>query len=130
MIGQPIAGVRRALDCVPSGEVEYQVVRAPDGNPIAKVGTDCAANPGAGTLWQMATIEELRGLGIGTHVISAAEYASENAACPSPNWTSRSTIPGHGLCTNVSDTARQVADPPPGTSKTPTERQASTRRTS
>ena len=37
------------------------------------MGIDYAANPGAGTLWQMATIQELRGLGIGTHLISAAE---------------------------------------------------------
>jgi len=37
------------------------------------LGIDYAANSGAGTLWQMATIEELRGLGIGTELISAAE---------------------------------------------------------
>src|SRR5262249_33062022 len=52
---------------------EYLAVRAPNGYPIAKVGIDYAANPGAGLLWQMATIQELRGLGIGTHLISAAE---------------------------------------------------------
>jgi ribosomal protein S18 acetylase RimI-like enzyme len=68
-----LVSVRRALDRVRSGEVEYLVVRAPNGDPVAKVGIDYAANPGAGTLWQMATIEELRGLGIGTHLISAAE---------------------------------------------------------
>ena len=68
-----LVSVRRALDRVRSGEVEYLAVRAPAGDPIAKVGIDYAANPGAGTLWQMATIQELRGLGIGTHLISAAE---------------------------------------------------------
>ena len=68
-----LINVRRALDRVRSGEVEYLVVRAPNGDPIAKVGIDYAATPGAGTLWQMATIEELRGLGIGTQLISAAE---------------------------------------------------------
>jgi ribosomal protein S18 acetylase RimI-like enzyme len=68
-----LVSVRRALERVRSGEVEYLVVRAPNGDPIAKVGIDYAAHPDAGTLWQMATIEELRGLGIGTHLIAAAE---------------------------------------------------------
>jgi ribosomal protein S18 acetylase RimI-like enzyme len=65
--------VGRALDRVASGEVEYLAVRAPDGHPIAKVGIDYAANPGAGTLWQMATTDELQGLGIGAYLISIAE---------------------------------------------------------
>jgi ribosomal protein S18 acetylase RimI-like enzyme len=68
-----LASVRRALERVRSGEVEYLAVRAPDGHAIAKVGIDYAANPGAGTLWQMTTSHELRGLGIGTHLISVAE---------------------------------------------------------
>ena len=68
-----LVSVRRALERVRSDEVEYLVVRAPNGDPIAKVGIDYAANPGAGTLWQMVTIQELRGLGIGTQLISAAE---------------------------------------------------------
>ena len=68
-----LVSVRRALDRVRSGEVEYLAVRAPNGDPIAKVAIDYAANPGAGTLWQIAVTEELRGLGIGTHLISAAE---------------------------------------------------------
>jgi ribosomal protein S18 acetylase RimI-like enzyme len=53
--------------------VEYLAVREPNGKPIAKLGIDYAPNPGTGTLWQIATIQELRGLGIGTHLISAAE---------------------------------------------------------
>jgi ribosomal protein S18 acetylase RimI-like enzyme len=68
-----LVSVRRALERVRSGEVEYLAVRAPDGHPIAKVGIDYVANPGAGTLWQMATTTELRGLGIGTHLIAVAE---------------------------------------------------------
>ena len=42
------------------------------------MGIDYAATPGAGTLWQMATVEELRGLGIGAHLISAAENRIRN----------------------------------------------------
>jgi ribosomal protein S18 acetylase RimI-like enzyme len=68
-----LVSVRRALDRVRSGEVEYLVVRAPNGDPVAKAGIDYTANPGTGTLWQMTTIQELRGLGIGKHLISAAE---------------------------------------------------------
>ena len=73
-----LVSVRRALERVRSGEVEYLAVRAPNGDPTAKVGIDRAATPGAGTLWQMATIQELRGLGIGTHLISAAENRIRN----------------------------------------------------
>src|SRR5688572_18242151 len=65
-----LVSVRQALDRVALGEVEYLVVRAPDGHPVAKVGIDYAAEPGVGTLWQMATAHELQGRGIGTHLIS------------------------------------------------------------
>jgi ribosomal protein S18 acetylase RimI-like enzyme len=68
-----LVSVGRALARVALGEAEYLAVRAPDGQPIAKVGIDYAVNPGAGTLWQMATARELQGLGIGTHLISVAE---------------------------------------------------------
>src|SRR5262249_17339975 len=68
-----LESVRRALERVPSGEVEYLVVRGPDGHPIAKVGIDYAVYPGVGTLWQMANAHALQGRGIGTHLISAAE---------------------------------------------------------
>jgi ribosomal protein S18 acetylase RimI-like enzyme len=68
-----LASVGRALDRVASGEVEYLVVRAPGGEPIAKGGIDYAEEPGAGTIWQVATAQELQSLGIGTHLIAAAE---------------------------------------------------------
>ncbi len=68
-----LASVGQALDRVDSGEVEYLVVRAPSGEPIAKGGIDYVETPGAGTLWQFATLSELQGLGIGTHLIAVAE---------------------------------------------------------
>ena len=68
-----LASVARALDRVESGGVEYLVVRAPRGEPIAKGGIDYAVKPGTGTLMQVATAHELQGLGIGTHLIAAAE---------------------------------------------------------
>jgi ribosomal protein S18 acetylase RimI-like enzyme len=68
-----LASVRRALERVESGQVEYLVVRAPSGYPIAKCGIDYAIKPGTGTLSQLVTADELRGLGIGTHLIAVAE---------------------------------------------------------
>ena len=50
-----VASVARALERVESGEVEYLVARAPNGQPVAKAGIDYAAKPGTGTLWQLAT---------------------------------------------------------------------------
>lgn len=68
-----VVSVGRALERVDSGEVEYLVARAPNGQPIAKAGIDYASSPGAGTLWQLATAYELQGLGIGPHLVAAAE---------------------------------------------------------
>jgi ribosomal protein S18 acetylase RimI-like enzyme len=68
-----LASVGRALDRVGSGEVEYLVVRAPSGDPVAKGGIDYAVKAGIGTLSQLATAEGLQGHGIGTHLIAAAE---------------------------------------------------------
>jgi ribosomal protein S18 acetylase RimI-like enzyme len=39
----------------------------------SKGGTDYAEEPGVGTLWQLATAEELQSLGIGTRLIAVAE---------------------------------------------------------
>ena len=55
------------------GEAEYLAIRAPDGTPIAKCGLDLAAVPGAGVIHQLATRPDLRGLGIATRLMAAAE---------------------------------------------------------
>jgi GNAT superfamily N-acetyltransferase len=68
-----LVSVGLALDRVESGEVEYLVVRAPSGDPIAKGGIDYALRPGTGTLTQLATAYEFQGLGIGAHLIAVAE---------------------------------------------------------
>jgi ribosomal protein S18 acetylase RimI-like enzyme len=68
-----LASVGRALDRVESGEVEYLVVRAPTGYPIAKGCIDYRVEPGTGTLCQLVTADELRGLGIGARLIAVAE---------------------------------------------------------
>lgn len=125
-----LVSVRRALARVPSGEVEYLAVRAPDGYPIAKVGIDYTANPGAGTLWQMATTHELRGLGIGTHLVSVAESRIRERGLLVAQVDVEDDNPRAWASTNVSVTGRQVADPPPGTWKMPMATSASTRQNS
>jgi ribosomal protein S18 acetylase RimI-like enzyme len=68
-----LASVSRVLDRVESGGVEYLVVRAPSGYPIAKGVIDYAIKPGIGTLSHLVTADELRSLGIGSHLIGVAE---------------------------------------------------------
>lgn len=68
-----LRSMAKALERVPIGEVEYLAVRAPSGEPVAKGGIDYVMKPGAGTLWQLATLEPLQGLGIGTLLINVAE---------------------------------------------------------
>ena len=55
------------------GEVDYLAVRAPNGWPVSIGGVDYTLNPDAGTLWQLGTHSELRSLGLGTRLITAAE---------------------------------------------------------
>ena len=68
-----IESVRDALTRVASGSVEYLVVRAPCGRPIAKGGIEHADPHGPGKLWQLATHPELQSLGIGTHLMAELE---------------------------------------------------------
>jgi hypothetical protein len=60
-----VRAVAEALERVPSGDVEYLVVRAPTGEPIAKGGINYTAHPGAASLWQLATHPDLQSLGVG-----------------------------------------------------------------
>jgi ribosomal protein S18 acetylase RimI-like enzyme len=68
-----LRAVARALDRVASGEVEYLVVRAPSGAPVAKVGIDYRAHAEAGTFWQFATHPKWQSLGLGTRLIQEGE---------------------------------------------------------
>jgi len=64
--------VRRELRRVESGEVEYVALWA-NGNPVSKGGVDFAKEPGAGTVWQLATHPRLEGLGLATRLIAELE---------------------------------------------------------
>jgi ribosomal protein S18 acetylase RimI-like enzyme len=67
-----LRNVAAQLERVASGEVEYLAVLA-DGHPVAKGGVDFAKEPGAGTIWQVATHEALQGLGLATRLVAALE---------------------------------------------------------
>jgi ribosomal protein S18 acetylase RimI-like enzyme len=68
-----LRAVERALSRVANGEVEYLVIRAPTGEPVAKVGIDYAAHTNAGTFWQFATHPRLQGMGLGTRLLVEGE---------------------------------------------------------
>lgn len=67
-----LRNVAAQLERVASGEVEYLVVLV-GGRPVAKGGVDFAKEPGAGTIWQVATHDALEGLGLATQLIRALE---------------------------------------------------------
>jgi ribosomal protein S18 acetylase RimI-like enzyme len=68
-----IRSVGSYLARVPSGEIEYLVLRAPAGETVSKCCVDYVEHTGAGTLKQIATHDELQGLGLATRVIAVAE---------------------------------------------------------
>ena len=53
------------------------VVRAPNGRPIAKGGVDYTAKTGVGLIWQLATREEFRSLGIGGLLVGELERRTQ-----------------------------------------------------
>ena len=65
--------VRRELERVKSGEVDYLAVCTKAGLPVAIGGVDYMPHPGAGSVWQLAVQPALQSCGIGTLLIGAAE---------------------------------------------------------
>ncbi len=76
-----LAHVVEALERVPSRDVEYLAVRAPARQPVAIGGIDFTVRSGAGTVWQLVTHPELRGLGIGTCLVAEAEVRIGRRGC-------------------------------------------------
>ncbi len=68
-----LRNVEGQLTRAASGEVEYLAVRAPSGAPVAKGGIDYTLHEAAGTMFQLATLPNLQGLGIARRLISVAE---------------------------------------------------------
>ncbi|MGH8978446.1 MAG: GNAT family N-acetyltransferase [Acidimicrobiia bacterium] len=67
-----LESIARQLPRVDAGEVEYLVVHA-DGHPVCKGGIDFAEEPGAGTVWQIATHPQVEGAGLATLLIGELE---------------------------------------------------------
>jgi ribosomal protein S18 acetylase RimI-like enzyme len=67
-----LEAVGAAWERTASGGVEYLVARSSDW-PVAKAGIDYDVNAAVGVLWQLATAEALRGMGIGAALVGAAE---------------------------------------------------------
>ena len=68
-----LRSVAAALDRATQGLEYYLVVRAPGGEPVAKMRVDCTSEPGTAVFSQLATMDRLQGLGIATMLIKAAE---------------------------------------------------------
>ena len=68
-----IRNVAMQLERRDRGEVDYLVVRGPDGAPVCKGSIDWQAEDGAGTIWQLATRSEDEGRGHTTRLIADAE---------------------------------------------------------
>jgi len=68
-----IRSVAKLLDRVPTGEIDYLTIRAPDGTPICKGCIDYTQHADAGTMEQLATHEAVQGRGLATRLIGVCE---------------------------------------------------------
>ncbi len=76
-----LRSVARQLERAATGEVEYLVVRAPGGDPVAKGGIDYAVQVRLGVIWQVVIHEAVRGVGIGTRLLAVAEARARARGC-------------------------------------------------
>ena len=68
-----LRSVAAALHRAARGLEDYLVVRAPGGQPIAKMRVDYTSEAGTGAFSQLAVLGPLQGLGIATMLIGAGE---------------------------------------------------------
>src|SRR3954452_9593435 len=68
-----LRNVEGQLARVARGEVEYLAVRSPSGVPVAKGGIDYQQHEDACTMFQLATLPSLQGLGVARRLIGVAE---------------------------------------------------------
>jgi ribosomal protein S18 acetylase RimI-like enzyme len=68
-----LRSVAAALQRAAQGLENYLVVRAPTGQPIAKMRVDYTSEDGTGVFSQLATMGPLQGLGIATMLIAVGE---------------------------------------------------------
>jgi ribosomal protein S18 acetylase RimI-like enzyme len=68
-----LRSVAAALQRAAQGLEDYLVVRAPGGQPVAKMRADYTSQPGTGVFSQLAVMGPLEGLGIATMLIGVGE---------------------------------------------------------
>ena len=68
-----LRSVAAALQRAAQGLEDYLVVRAPGGQPVAKMRADYTSEAGSGVFSQLAVMGPLQGLGIATLLIGAGE---------------------------------------------------------
>lgn len=68
-----LTAIAEVLPLMVADEVEYLVGELPNGRLVAAGGADLRPVAGAGVLWQLSVHPLLRGLGIGTGLITALE---------------------------------------------------------
>ena len=68
------------LERVASGAVDYLRVSA-DGHAVAKGGIDFEKEPGAGTIWQLATHPRLESLGLATRLMEELQARAAARGC-------------------------------------------------
>ncbi len=68
-----LRSVAAAWQRAAQGQEDYLVVRAPAGEPVAKMRIDYTSEAGTGVFSQLATMGPLQGLGIATMLIGAGE---------------------------------------------------------
>jgi len=68
-----LRSVAAALERAARGLEDYLVVRAPAGQPVAKLRIDYTSEHDTGVFSQLATMDRLQGLGIATMLIGAGE---------------------------------------------------------
>lgn len=68
-----IRSVTGKLEAVAKLEADYLAVRAPDGSPIAKCLIDYSLPDAEAEIAQLAVHPDLQGLGVGSHLVAAAE---------------------------------------------------------
>jgi ribosomal protein S18 acetylase RimI-like enzyme len=63
----------KAMDQVEAGTVDYITLRGPCGRPLSKCGINYTERDDTGVIYQFDTMEGLRGLGLGTRLLTEAE---------------------------------------------------------
>jgi GNAT superfamily N-acetyltransferase len=104
-----LRGAAAARQRAAQGLEDYLVVRAPGGQPVAKMRADYTSEAGAGVFSQLAVLGPLQGLGIATMLIGAGEQRVRARGLAFAALGVEDNNPGHAASTNGSDTRQPAA---------------------